>query len=241
MAIRVLRLTIIFLWAAFPAPIWAKIHPQAGLQYTGGANGLSLFTPWAAARFGLSPNASFILKYYNHNLKYTYRTYDEPAGSPSDRERTASISNLTSVLYFQKNSVTAWSAVSFMAGTDAYKAVALDAGIGKKLSERLTLESGIYLIREDSVLWYPEDPKRKIDLFSVKAALKIKIFEILTLNPNIYISRNSEDVDALSYSLGFILTPFNPAYITAHYFRYSESARYKFAGDYIAIGLHFYY
>jgi hypothetical protein len=239
--IPVMKIALFLLLAAAPFKSWGKIYPQAGVEFYGGANRMTFLTPWAAARFSLSPNASFILKYYHHNLQYRYQIYDAASDAFSDKTRKASISNLTSVLYYQKDRTTAWGAVSYLMGTDSYRALVFDAGVGRKLFERLTVETGVYLIREDSVLWYPEDAKRKINLYSAKGALKIKVFKGVTFNPNIYIYRNSEDVNAVSYSLGFILTPFDPAYITVYYFRYSESARYKFSGDYLSVGLNFYY
>jgi len=236
-----MKFSVVLLLAAAPLEGWVKIYPQAGLEFYGGANRLALLTPWVAARFSLSPNASLILKYYHHNLSYNYQTYDESTENFLGKKRSASISNFTPVIYYQKGRVAAWGAISCFAGTDSYKALAVDIGIGHTLSERLAVETGVYILREDSVLWYPEDAKRKISVYSAKGGLKIKIFKGVTFNPNLYVYRNSEGVDAYSFSLGLMITPFNPAAITVYYFRYSESAQYKFSGDYLSIGLNFYY
>lgn len=217
------------------------VYPQAGMEFYGGANSLALLTPWAAVRFSLSPQASLILKYYNHNLSYHYQDYDEATDVFVPKKRQATISNITSVMYYQKGKTTAWGAASYLFGTDSYRAVALDAGVGRSLSERLTVETGVYFLREGSVLWYPEGPQRTINLYSLKGAVKLQVLKNVVFNPNIYLYRNSESVTALSYSLGLIVTPFNPAYLTVYYFRYSESAQYRFSGNYVSIGLNFYY
>ncbi len=217
------------------------VRPQAGCEFYGGANSLRLITPWLAVRFGLSGSTSVIAKYYNHNLSYAYQDYDEATETFVPFTRTASMSNVTGVVYHQKGKDTAWAAVSFFRGTDAYRATALDAGYGRKVLPWLGLETGVYLLREDSILWYPKDAVRKINLYSVKGALKVQLAPWLTFNPNIYLYKNSEAVKALSWSAGFVVTPVDPLAITIYWFRYSESAQYRFAGNYVSVGFALYY
>ncbi|MBN1938059.1 MAG: hypothetical protein JW843_00630 [Candidatus Aminicenantes bacterium] len=222
-------------------PLAAGVYPQAGIEYYSGSNSLALLTPWVAARFSLAQGMSLIFKYYDHNMRYDYQGYDEAAEEFVNLQRKTHTSNLTTVLYAQKGKWTGYAAVSFMFGTDGYRATAFDGGLGFALTPKLTVEAGVYLLREDSVLWFPEDPVRKINLYSVKANIKYKILPWLTLNPNIYLYRNSEDVEAVSWSAGIILTPFSPLAVTAYYFKYSESAQYKFSGDYLSVGLNLYF
>ncbi len=239
------RRPIYFLMAALllvlTGPLSAAVYPQAGVEYYSGSNNLSLLTPWVAARFSLGTGISLIFKYYDHNMRYDYQSYDETTEQDIVLQRKAHTSNFTTVLYAQKGKWTGYAAVSFMFGTNAYRAMAFDGGLGYALSPKLTVEAGVYLLREDSVLWFPEDPVRKINLYSVKANIKYKIFPWLTLNPNIYLYRNSEDVEAVSWSAGIILTPLSPLAITAYYFKYAESAQYKFSGDYLSLGLNLYF
>jgi len=222
-------------------PLAGGIFPQAGLEYYSGSNRLSLLTPWAAARFSLSPGASLIFKYFDHNMRYEYQSFDEATEQFLNKTRKAHISNFTTVIFAQKNKWTGYAAVSFMFGTDAYQATAFDGGVGYAVTPKLTAEAGVYLLREDSVLWFAEEPSRKINLYSLKANIKYKVLSWLTLNPNIYLYRNSEDVDAMSWSVGLILAPKHPLNVTIYYFKYAESAQYKFSGDYVSLGFNLYY
>jgi len=218
-----------------------EVYPQGGLEIYFGTNHLSQLTPWVAVRLGISGRASFILKYYNHNLRYNYLSFDETSEEFAEKKRVARISNFTSILYYQKDRLTAYGAVSLLFGTDSYNGLALDAGVGQKISKRIAIEGGIYLLREDSILWFPEEEKRNINLYSLKGSLKFEIIKGLYFNPNLYLYQNSEDVNALSFSFGFILNPKDPTYITIYYYRYKESAQYRFSGNYISAGLNFYF
>lgn len=219
----------------------AGIYPQFGLEFTLGANNLLLVSPWAGLRFPLSDNASFLLKYYGHSLKYTYTGFDEATEQFVERTRKANLSNFTTGVYYQKNKWTAWGAASFMVGTDRYKALVLDAGVGREIWEWLTLEGGLYLLREDSILWYPEEERRMINIASLKAGLKIKLIEGIFFNSIANVYWTSEDVKAQSYYLGLILSSAGSLYMTLYYSRYSESSTFKFSGNYISVGLNFYY
>lgn len=237
------------LWKALPAllvfvpspGLAAGIYPQFGMEFSLGANNLSLVSPWAGLRFSLSDNASLLLKYYGHNLKYAYTGFDEATEQFVERTRKANLSNFTTGVYYQKDKWTAWGAASFMVGTDSYKALVLDVGVGRKIWEWVTLEGGLYLLREDSVLWYPEEERRMINITSLKGGLKIKIINGVFFNPMANVYWNSEDVKAQSYYLGLIITSTGSLYITLAYSRYSESSTFKFSGNYFTVGLNFYY
>ena len=119
----------------------------------------------------------------------------------------------------------------------------LDAGISRRLGKRFELDGGIYLFRERSCPFgQPEDPPRYINLYSLKGGLKISIVsQKVFIHPKVYVYRNSENVKAVSYAVGLVVSPKYPFYFTADYFRYSEAAVYRFAGDYFSIGLNIYY
>lgn len=212
------------------------VKPQAGLESYFGPNRVRLLTPWLGLRIPVSPQASILLKYYHHNIRFDYVGNDDQT-----RERTAVLSNFTGALYAQMGRHEVYSALSLFSGTDSYSALAFDGGVGLKLADRLTLELGTYLVSEDSILWYPEDAGRRIHLYSAKAGLKYKLTRWLTLNPRLHIYRNSDDVDAATYALGILISPIDPVYLSVVYLHYTESALYKFAGDYLSVGLNFYY
>jgi hypothetical protein len=235
------RYLVTMLALILAAPLAGGIYPQAGLEYYSGSNRLSLLTPWVAARFSLWTGTSLIFKYYNHNMRYNYQSFDETNEQFLTKTRKANVSNFTTVFYAQKSKWTGYAALSFMFGTDSYRATAFDGGVGYAITPKLTAEAGVYLLREDSILWYPEETSRKINLYSLKGNVKFKVFPWLTVNPNIYLYRNSEDVNALSWSAGLILTPKDPITVTLYYFKYSESAQYKFSGDFISLGVNLYY
>lgn len=220
------------------AALSAQIYPQAGIESYLGANKLFLLSPWLGVRVSVSSQMSFLFKYYNHSLSYTYLAND--ADEPVEMKRKANISNLTTGIYAQKNNTYYFSAVSYMFGTDAYKALVFDGGVGTNIVGPLSAEIGTYIIRESSILWHPDDDERNIFTFSAKGGLNLKIFEWLTLQGRGYFYWNLENVKASSFSAGLILTPAGPLFINIYYFRYAESADYKFSGDYFSIGINYY-
>ena len=226
--------------AAGELPLTAAVYPQAGFEMYLGANRLRLWKPWVALRFSLSDNASLLLKYYHNWLNYDYSFYFEDAVVEKTRE--ASFSNLTGALFVQKGKTSGYVALSYLSGTDAYKGFVLDAGISRKIGKRIEVEGGIYLFRESSVLWYPDDLKRYINLYSLKGGIKIGLIPgKLFLHPKIHVYRNSENVKASSYAIGLAFAPKYPFYVTVDYYRYTEAAVYRFAGDYVSMSLNIYY
>ena len=230
-----IKFIIIILLCVSPN-LYAGIYPQTGAETYIGTNKLFVFTPWAGLRIGLSNNASLIFKYYNHNIRFNYLNDEE-----EETKRVAHLSNLTTVLYAQKNQHDFYSAFSYFFGTDSYRAFALDSGAAIKVSDRIKLEVGTYILKEDSVLWYPNEKSRTISLYSLKGGIRFRVMKWFIFNPKIYFYSNSEDVKASTYSLGFLFIPKSPIYISLYYFKYSESAQYRFSGDYVSLGLNFYY
>jgi len=82
---------------------------------------------------------------------------------------------------------------------------------------------------------------RRIFLYSANGGVKFKLNKWISINPKIYFYKNSEGVKASTFSIGLELTPKDPIYINLSYFKYSESAQYRFSGDFISIGLNLYY
>lgn len=216
-----------------------QIYPQAGIETYLGANELFLLSPWLGVRIRVSPHMSWLLKYYNHSISYSYLS--NGSDEPVEKERKANFSNLTTGFYAQKKNTHYFSAVSYMFGTDDYKAFVFDGGVGAKIAGPLSFEVGTYFIRESSVLWHPDEVDRGISIYSVKGGLDLKFFKWLALQGRGYLYWSSESVKASSFSVGLVLTPVGPLFINFHYFKYSESADYKFSGDYFSAGINYYW
>jgi hypothetical protein len=231
---RILKIFIfLLLMSSFS---YSFVSPQFGIESTAGSNKLLLFTPWLGLRYSISSNSSFLFKYYNHNVSFSYQVEEG-----IEKKRNANISNFSLVYYFQKPGSELYSALSFLADSDSYRGIALDCGISKSPLKWLKTEMGFYLLKESSILWYPDEDVRDIFLYSFKGGLKFKIRENLEFNPNFYFYRNSEDVNAYSISAGFIYSPREPLYLFLFYSRYSESAQYRFSGNYLSFGINLYY
>lgn len=214
---------------------FSAIFPQFGIESTSGSNKLLFFTPWIGLRYPISQDSSLLFKYYNHNISFNYPIEE------MTKKRNANISNFSFVYYYQNPNTELYSALSFLTGTDSYRGLAIDCGISKPVFEWLKTEIGLYLLKESSILWYPDEDVRDIFLYSLKFGFKVKLVKSLQLNPNFYFSRNSEDVTAYSLSIGFVYSPKEPFYLSIFYSKYSESATYRFSGDYFSLGINFYY
>lgn len=192
--------------------------------------------PWVGLRIPLSSTTSVLVKFFNANVSYSY-----PVDEGVVNTRKAVLSNFTGALYHQKESLEAYGSLSVLVGSDGYSAQAFDVGVSRRIAGPVHLEIGTYILREDSILWYPDDPHRTISVYSIRGGIKIKVGSWLTLNPRYHIYRNSEDVNASALAFGVILTPAHPFALTLYYFRYSESAQYRFSGDYFSAGFSLYY
>lgn len=230
------RLFFVLALLMLSSSLFSVIYPQAGFESYLGANRMTLLTPWFGVRVGISPQLSLLFKYYNHNLSYNYIN-----GEETKIQRKAVLSNFTTALYVQKKSVYFFGAFSYFQGTDTYKALAFDGGIGAKIVGNLSAELGTYLIRESSILWHPAEAERYIFLYALKGGLQYKISKWLTVKTHVYFHQNEEDMKASSVMAGIVLTPKGPFIINIYYFKYSESADYRFSGDYLSMGLNFYY
>jgi len=233
---------IIPLTLFIPSLLFGGVYPQAGIEFFLGKNAYKSFSPWMGVRWGVSGNSSVIFKTYFHNVSFDYVS-DE---GTTDAVK-ANITNFTLVYYYQKNKLDFYVATSYLGGTRSYfgdrsyHGTVLDTGIEYKISKVFVLEAGIYLLDETSVLWFPDEEPRNIVTSSLKGGVKIKLAKPVTLNANAYFLNNSDDVSAFSYSIGLIIIPFEPAYLTIYYWKYNENTEFRFRGNYLSLGLNFYY
>lgn len=230
------RCLISLAFFVLPSFLFSDIHQQIGIESFLGANSLFSLNAWIGIRVGISPASSLIFKYYNHKLSFNL-----PSEEWGEETIKSTISNFTFVFYHQKEKYDFYSALSYLNGSRSYQGYVFQAGFTPKISKTLSIDTGIYLLRESSSLWYPHEEVRNINLYSVNGGLKIKVKKWVSLNPNIYLYKNSENVKALSYSIGLIILPKDPIYITLYYWNYSESAVYKFSGNYISAGFNLYF
>lgn len=214
----------------------ADVYPQAGVETYIGANNLMILTPWLGLRFPLSSHASFIFKYYSHNIRFDY-LIDEGY----EMKRNARLSNFTALLYAQKWNHDFYGALSYFVGTDSYQAWAFNPGTLIRFNDWLSLGTGVYLLNEKSILWYPDEKVRYIFLYSGHGELKIEVIKSLTFHTRINFYKNSENVTAHSYSVGLIWNLKPPVYLNVAFLKYSESAQYQFSGNYLTLGINFYY
>ncbi|OGD26627.1 MAG: hypothetical protein A2Y56_09800 [Candidatus Aminicenantes bacterium RBG_13_63_10] len=227
-------LAVIVLVSVLP-PASAETVVQAGFETYLGPNRMLLWTPWLGVRQGLSSSSSFLFKCYFHNLEFRYVNLEE-----QEVKRVSHMLNLTAAFYSQKPSREAYGALSYIRAGEMYDALALDAGVGFTLLGRLSLDAGVYAINEDSILWLPEEPRRRVTTASLKGGLRLKVFPWLRLNPRASVYRNTDGVKATMLALSLVLVPKSPLYVSVGYSRYAESAAYRFRGDYLEIGLNYY-
>lgn len=212
------------------------LYPQAGVEYYSGANKFRSLKPWLGMRMSLSASSSILLKYTFHDLSFDYLSEE---GATTKRE--SSLSQFIGAFYHARKKMDGYLAFSYFRGTDNYSAFNLDGGIAWKLNSRLALEGGLYLLDESSILWYPEDPARRIQLGAIKGGIKINLSRFLEINPIIYFYQNSEQVRARTVALSLIFIPRDPFYLVITFWDYRESAEYRFSGQYLSFGLHIYY
>ncbi|MBM3296905.1 MAG: hypothetical protein FJY83_04825 [Candidatus Aminicenantes bacterium] len=226
---------LILILLAAPALLSAETVIQMGFESYFGANRTLLWTPWVGVRQSLTDSSSLLFKCYFHNLGYRYINLEE-----LEVKRQAQLLNLTAAYYRQKPSGEAYAALSYLRGNERYSALALDGGLGLAVAGRLSLDAGIYVLNESSVLWLPEEPLRRITTASLKGGIRLKIFEWLRLNPRAAVYRNTDGVTATTWAASLVLVPKPPLTISLGFSRYSESASYRFRGDYFEFGLNYY-
>ncbi len=213
-----------------------SLYPQAGADYYWGANKFRSLKPWFGVRASLSPCSSFLLKYTFHDLDFDYLRDD---GTKASRE--ANLSQFIAAIYYAREKLESYAAVSHFRGSESYTAWNLDLGIGGKITSRFALETGVYLLDESSILWYPDEPVRRLQVGALRAGLDIKITNGLNLNPQVYFYRNSEKVTATTVAVSAIFIPREPFTFVLTFWNYRESAQYRFSGQYFSVGLHLYY
>ena len=236
MRIKIISTLVVLVLLFFSLSAHAEMFLQGGFESYAGPNKLFNFTPWIGLRLSLSYNTSLLFKVYNHNIRFRFQSSET-----NHIQRNAHLTNFTTALFTQKDGNEFYTSVSYFTGSDSYDSLVVDMGTGIKIFEWATLETGIYLLREKSVLWYPDEDVRNILLYSIKGGFKFKIKKWLSIAPKIYLFENSEKVKSSTLSLSLIVMPKKPIFVTLTYLRYSESAQYKFSGNYFAIGLNFYY
>ncbi|MBN1271158.1 MAG: hypothetical protein JXB26_02710 [Candidatus Aminicenantes bacterium] len=230
-----LKIFTILLLAGAPL-LMGFVYPQGGIESWVGANRLMSLTPWLGFRFGLTNTMSLTLKYSNQNIHFDY----ESSADLKER-RKATISQFSLVFYSQKTNREVWSSLSYFRGSDHFDGLAIDAGVIHSLTSRLKLVNSLYILKEKSTLWFPDEDQRDIFAYSLRTGLQFRFFKWLQFNPNVYVGRTSKDVTTFSFSVGFILSPKDPIMVTVYYFRYREAALYQFTGDYVSVGLNYYY
>lgn len=216
------------------------IAPQFGLEAYGGANELTIFSPWAGARIGLGTSASFILKAHYSRFSYDYWGSDGQGGTVRKNLR-ADIRRMSGVFYLEGGNLTGYFSFSYLIGSRDYNGYALDSGLEWKFYSQASVLFSLYTIREKSNLWHPEEPLRWINTYSLRLGTRIFVLKELSVNPNVYLIRNSEKVKAAAYSVGLVYTPQWWLALTAYYFRYGEAAFYVFHGNYLSFGVNFYF
>jgi hypothetical protein len=212
------------------------LYPQAGVEYYSGANKFRSLKPWLGVRISLSASSSVLWKYTFHDLSFDYQSEEGIAA-----KRESSLSQFIGAFYHARNKMEGYLALSYFRGTDNYSAYNFDGGAAWKLNSSLALEGGLYLLDESSVLWYPDEPARRIQLGAIKAGLKINLSRFLEINPLIYFYQNSEQVRARTVALSLTFIPRDPFYLVVTFWDYRESAEYRFSGQYLSLGLHIYY
>jgi hypothetical protein len=214
----------------------AEVRPQGGVESYVGPNRFFSITPWVGIRANLSKKSSLLVKYYLHNLQYDYM--DELGDTV---QRTARLNNFTTAVYAQKWGHDFYAAASLFRGTDDYSALALDIGTELRLIKKVDINAGVYYLNEDSILWYPQQESRRISLYSVKGGFKYKLINGLSLGPTFELYRNSEQITASSFGALMQFVPREPVYLHISYYRYTESAQYRFSGNFFSFGVNLYY
>lgn len=217
--------------------VWPQaLFPQAGVEYYFGANKFRSLKPWAGVRVSLSSWASALAKFTYHDLEFEY-----PDDAGNRIKRQASLGQFIGAFYYAREKLESYAAFSYFRGTEGYTAYNLDAGAGYKLNSFLGVEAGIYLLDETSVLWYPDEPERRIQVGAIRAGLNLNLVKGLQVNPQLYLYRNSEDVTASTLAVSLVFIPREPFTFVFTFWDYRESAAYRFSGKYFSVGLHLYY
>jgi hypothetical protein len=229
------KIAFLLAWAA--TPLFGGIYFQFGLEaFGGGRYHLFSLAPWGGVRVPLGNTSSLLFKFRQQGIAFDYET-DEGV----EQRQRSKLSMFTGVYYYQKGKIDAYAAAFQMFGSGRYSASGADAGLAYRLFPGIGIETGVYLLTEKSILWYPDEPERRISLFIWRCGMGLKLGRRLEFKPEIYLGRNSEDVSTFSYSASLTYSPLDPVFITLTYSRYSETAEYRFGGNYLSGGINFYF
>lgn len=235
-----LALTVILGVMTLAGEAGAEVKPQFGLEGYGGSNKLFILSPWIGARFSLGSEVSLIFRYHYHNFRYDYYGSDGLGGSVL-KTMKADVSRVSGTVYFNRQRLSGYVNLSYLIGSDNYRGFLADSGLEYKFSDQISGLWSVYSIREKSVLWHPEETVRWINTYSLRLGMKFWPVKNLAFNPNLYLMKNSEGVEAVSYSVGLVYSPNWWLALHAYYFRYGETAFYIFRGNYFSAGLNFYF
>jgi len=236
----VIALTVICGLLASGGEARAGVRPQFGLEGYGGSSKLFIMSPWAGLRLGLGSEVSLMFRYHYHNFRYDYYGSDGLGGSIL-KTMKADVSRISGTVYFSRKQLSGYVNLSYLVGSDSYRGFLADSGLEYKFSDRIAGLWSVYSIREKSVLWHPEEAVRWINTYSLRLGMKFWLIKNLAFNPNLYLMKNSEEVEGVSYSVGLVYSPNWWLAIHAYYFRYGETAFYVFRGNYFSCGLNFYF
>ncbi|MDZ7859370.1 MAG: hypothetical protein U5O15_01650 [Candidatus Krumholzibacteriota bacterium] len=214
----------------------AELRPQGGIASYFGANNYFSVNPWGGIRVNVTSNSSLLLNYRFYSLQFDYTNK-----MGESYLRKAELNNFTTALYTRNWGHDFYAAASIFSGTDDYSAFSLDLGTELHPADRLAITAGIYYLNEDLVLWYPEEGSGKIDVYSVKGGFRYSLLDGLSLGPTLEFYRNSQEVTAYSVGAMVQFIPVEPVYVNFSYYYYSESAQYKFSGNFFSAGLNLYY
>lgn len=229
------RLALLLALAALP--LCARVYPQFGAEaFLGGKYRLFSLAPWGGARFSLSASSSLIVKFRQQSVAFDVENEDGTM-----RRQNSALSMVTGVYYYQKNGIDAYAALFQMLGASGYSASGADLGLSFRLLRGVAAETGLYLLNEKSTLWYPDEAERRISLYVWHAGVKVSLSPRLELQPQLHFGNNSESVGTFAWSATLNYAPRYPIALSLTYTRYSESAEYRFSGDYLSGGASFYF
>ncbi len=241
-------------------PLLAKISPQGGVNLDFGSNSLAVYQPWAGVNFSLTDTLSLSFQYTFKNFNFLYFT-DKPVSVPGHgrhpyhgnktspfpgavpESEKVSFNQISADVGLDNDRLAFNTQFSLLFGSNGYKGYALDAEVDPKLNSWLSLQTGVYYLREDSILWFPDEPNAKLYNYTLRGGF---IFQLIKdkfyLNPLAGWGKLSGDVNHFDYGAELTLVPKDPLYLTVRYTHYHESGtKYTFSGDYISGGIAVYF
>lgn len=198
--------------------------------------GLLSVAPWVGVRLPLGGRSALLVKYRQQAISFTY---EDPNGA--EQKQNSSLSTVVVAYYTSRGRLDAYGAAFQIIGSDAYSGTGLDAGFSYRLRPRLSAEVGAYLLNERSVLWYPDEPLRRISTFSGHGGLSWRFLKKWQVDGDVIAGSTSDHVSTLSWSAGLTFLPFDPLYVHLAWMRYSETNGERRSGNYVMAGINFYF